>query len=41
MWIIKKKIKNKYMYGDQETIRVTQFSAMGGPVGDPWIWAYP
>ena len=22
-------------------IRATQFSSMGGPVGDPWIWVYP
>ena len=20
---------------------VTQFSTMGGPLEDPWIWAYP
>ena len=22
-------------------IRATQFSTMGGPVGDPWLRAYP
>ena len=22
-------------------ILATQFSSMGGLVGDPWIWAYP
>ena len=22
-------------------VRATQFSTMGGSVGDPWIWAYP
>ena len=22
-------------------IRATQFSAMDGPLGDSWIWAYP
>ena len=27
--------------GKQEMIRATQFSTMGGPVGDPWIRAYP
>ena len=27
--------------GNQEMIRATQFSTMGDPVGDPWIWAYP
>ena len=27
--------------GDQELIWANQFSTMGGPVGDPWIWTYP
>ena len=27
--------------GNQEMIWATQFSTMGGPVGDPWICAYP
>ena len=25
----------------QEMIQATEFSTMGGPLGDPWIWAYP
>ena len=27
--------------GNPGMIRATQFSTMDGPVGDPWIWAYP
>ena len=27
--------------GDQEMIRATQFSTMGGPVRDQLIWVYP
>ena len=27
--------------GNQEMIWATQFFTMDGPVGNPWIWAYP
>ena len=33
--------KDKLNSGKPEMIRATQFSIMGGPVGDPWISAYP
>ena len=32
---------NQNNLGNQEMIWVTQFSTMGGPVGDPYIWVYP
>ena len=27
--------------GNQQMILASQFSIIGGPAGDPWIWAYP
>ena len=32
---------NQNNSGNQEMILAAQFSTMGGPVGDPWILAYP